>query len=137
MGLAAVHAAVSARLEVGWHRCPVVPLNAAQSETPANGSAFLAVQYPVLRQDQISTGAPGSNVFRTEGVLRLVLNVESGAGLNDALAWSDELVALFRAKQFDGVRTFAPSPPAIDDRNRSGNYFTCAVAVPFEFDELG
>ncbi len=136
MALSVVCAAVEARLAAHWTRCPVRGLNARDAEPPADNSPFIEVQYPVSTSEQISTGAPGANVWRDEGAFRILLTVESGAGVKQALAWIDELAALFRGKVFDGVRTFAPSQPVLDDRNRAGGWFTLSFAVAYEHDFL-
>lgn len=137
MALSAVTAAVKARLDANWTRCPVRGLNARDGDTPADNGAFLVVQYPVASADQISIGAPGANVWRDEGVIRFVLSVETGSGTETALAWVDEIAALFRGKVFDGVRTFAPSPPAIDDQSDAGGWVILSFAVPYQHDILG
>jgi len=134
MALSAVSAAIEARLADNWTRCPVRGLNALDAEPPADNSAFIEVQYPVATSDQISMGAPGANVWRDEGAFRILLTIESGSGVTQALAWVDELAALFRGKVFDGVRTFAPTQPVLDDRNDAGGWFTLSFAVPYEHD---
>lgn len=136
MARKAVMDAVAARL-VGWDRCPVRGLNAQDGLTPKDGGAFLVAQYPLANERQITFGAPGSNIWRETGAIRLVLNVRKKIGIEEPAAWADELAALFRGKTFDGVRTFAPSSPAIDDRNEEGTYFTLSIAVPYEHDLLG
>ncbi len=132
----AVVDAVEARLAAGWNACPVFGLN-QQAEPPADGSPFLRVDYPLANSEQISIGAPGENVFREEGVFRVVIHQERGAGSATALIWSDQIAALFRGKTFDGVVTFAPEPSPLDDDNENGLYYTVAVAVPYQFDLLG
>ncbi|MDP4024458.1 phage tail terminator-like protein [Methylobacterium sp. NEAU 140] len=137
MALAAVLAAVSGRLAAEWTRCPVRGPNAKSRNTPAADEPFVEVQYPVMTASRISIGAPGANRYRDEGAIRLVLNVVRGKGIDEAAAWIDELRALFRGKSFDGVCTFAPSPPVIDDRNDDGRYYLLSFAVPFEHDYFG
>ncbi|WP_244472262.1 phage tail terminator-like protein [Methylobacterium sp. Leaf108] len=129
--------AVAARLANNWTRCPVRGPNEADGRTPAAGTAFLVHQYPISISNQISIGSPGANVYREEGAIRLVLNVGRSKGAATASLWADELAALFRGRVFDGVRTYAPSSPAIDDRNDEGPYFTLSVTVPYEHDTLG
>ena len=136
MGLHAVATAVESRLATLWDRCEVRGLN-ADTSTPAEGGAFLVVQYPVVSSAQITFGTPGSNVWRDEGAFRLALYIRRGDGTDVGLQWIDELSALFRGKFFDGVRTFAPSPSVIDDRNDEDGYFLLATAVPFEHDFFG
>lgn len=137
MGLSAILAAVSDRLAAEWTRCPVREPNAKNRNTPEADEPFVEVQYPVMISAGISIGEPGSNLYRDEGAIRLVLNVVRGKGIVEAAVWIDELRDLFRGKIFDGVRTFAPSPPVIDDRNDDGRYYLLSFAVPFEHDYLG
>jgi hypothetical protein len=136
MARKAVVDAVEARLATLWNGPRVVGLNTF-GEAPEDGSAFVVVQYPVANEEQITVGAPGNNIFREEGAIRFVINAVRGSGQTQALLWADELAALFRAKEFDGVRTFAPDSPAIDDRNDEGNYYSLAIVVPYWHDITG
>ncbi|WCS27790.1 phage tail terminator-like protein [Methylobacterium sp. NMS14P] len=136
MGLSVVAKAVEDLLAASWDKCEVRGLN-GDTGTPIGGDAFLVVQYPVVRSERISFGSPGNNIYRDEGAFRLVLNIRRGDGIAEGLKWIDELSALFRGKTFDGVRTFAPSPSVIDDRNDEDGYFLLTTAVPFEHDYLG
>lgn len=131
MASAAVASAVAARIASGWTRCPVVHPNTAPA--PAQ-DAWLAVEYPVAGETQVTVGAPGDNVFREEGAIRFVLFIPRGAGLAPFDAWLDEVRALFRARSFAGVTTFAPSPAVLDDRSEQGGYWALSCAVPYQFD---
>ncbi len=102
-----------------------------------DGSAYVRVDFPVSHSRQMSIGAPGSNVWREEGAFRLVIYAARGKDLEEALGWAGSLGALFRGKSFDGVQTFAPSPPTTDDQSDTGNYYVLAVAVPYQFDLIG
>lgn len=103
-------------------------------ETPADGSAFVAVQFPVAIEDQTTFGAPGANVFREEGAIRFVISARRGTGTAHTGAIAEQLRALFRNARFDGVRTYAPSSPVFDDRSEEGAYHRASVAVPYDFD---
>jgi hypothetical protein len=133
MARKAVIDAVEARLAANWTLCPVIGVNTT-AQTPADGSAFLTVQYPVANEEQASIGAPGSNIFREEGGIRFVLNVERGAGLSTGLQWADALASLFRGAVFSGVRVTGLSSPAIDDRNDDGLFFQLSLVVLYEHD---
>lgn len=132
MASAPVMAAVRARLG-SWARCPVELPNEGE-QAPAGTDPYLLIQYPVATEEQITVGAPGANVFREEGVIRLVLYIPRGAGVDDYAAWVDELRSLFRAGQFGGVTTFAASPPILDDRSDTGKYWSLSCAIPYQFD---
>jgi len=131
MASAAVMAAVKSRLQANWSRCTVAYPNEL---TVLPAAPFLAVQYPVASEEQITVGAPSNNVFREEGAIRLVLMVKPGTGTTTYAGWMDELRALFRGKQFDGGTTYAPSPDVLDDRNDDGAYWALSCAVPYKFD---
>jgi len=104
---------------------------------PTDGAVFIRHDYPVTNSEQLTIGAPGHNVWRDEGVFRLIVHAERGAGVDAGLALADQLADLFRGKEFGGVQTFAPSPAATDDDSENGNYFILAIAVPYQFDLIG
>lgn len=131
----AVYDAVKARLDANWSALPVTFPDTAQ-ETPDDASPYVVVQFPISSSEQMSIGAPGANVWRETGAIRFVINSSRGAGLTDGLQWADDLAALFRGKIFDGVRTYAPGSPVIDDRGDMGNYQQLSFAVEYDFDLL-
>ncbi|HVL73889.1 MAG TPA: phage tail terminator-like protein [Beijerinckiaceae bacterium] len=133
MARRAVIDAVEARLAEHWTRCPVIGINTAQADPPADGSEYLVVQYPVANNDQRSIGAPEGNIFREEGAIRFVLHGRRGYGVADYLDWCEELAALFRAKDFGGMTSYAPSSPAIDDLEH-GAYILLSFACPYKHD---
>jgi hypothetical protein len=132
----AVYDAVKARLDAGWSGLPVTYPD-TRTETPENASAFLVVEFPTSSSEQLTTGAPGANFWRETGTIRFVINSERGSGIADALGWADDLAALFRGKTFDGVTTWAPSPPVIDDANDRGMYAQISTAVEYWYDLTG
>lgn len=136
MALKKVVDAVAARLSAQWDRCPVYGIN-DKGETPGDGSPFVQISFPVANGEQLTVGDPGNNVYRETGAFHLAVHAQRGAGVTAGLTMADELATLFRGKNFDGVQTFAPSSPAIDDRNEEGMYFTLSVAVPYQADLLG
>jgi hypothetical protein len=135
MAQAAVVAAVTARL-ASFARCPIAGIN-MQGDTPADASPFLAVEYPVANEQQITVGAPGNNVFRETGAIRFVLSIRRGRGVDQGMGWADELRTLFRGQQFANVNTWAPSSPVLDNANDSGSYWRLTFAVPYYFDFVG
>lgn len=144
MPMKQVVAAVEARLAASWARCPVRGFTDDNGDTPDDASAFLVVQYPVAMSEQITIGAPGNNVFREDGAFHLVLAMPRTVdGRTQALAWTDELTALFRSQQFGasadfmGVTTYAPTSPAIEDDTDNGNYLRLSIAVPYQADLVG
>lgn len=136
MAHADVVAAVHSRLAASWSRCPVLAdVNLAAGEVPA--PPFLTMLFPLANSEQMSVGAPGANIWREEGVFQIVLKIQRGTGLAGWLQWGDELAALFRGKNFDGIQTFAPTTATFDDDNEDGQYFELSVAVPYQFDLIG
>lgn len=135
MPAAAVQSAIAARLAGSWTTTPIRDLN-VMGEAPDDGSPFVEVQYPVANENQITVGSPGANVFRESGAFRIILFVRRGVGVQEGLGWMDTLRALFRGQNFSGVTTYAPSPPALDDRNDDGNYWILSTSVPYYFDQL-
>jgi hypothetical protein len=133
MASAAVMQAVSARLAALWSTTPVVVDDTTGQGTP-DGAPYVTVEYPLSRENQITIGSPGNNVWREDGAIRLVLVNPTGSGLVAPLATMDQLRALFRGKQFAGVTTFAPSPPVVDPTNYQGGRFKVTSAVPYYFD---
>ena len=133
MASLAVITAVKARLAASAFATPVKHPN-ADFQTPADGSSFVAVQYPLASEAQRTFGAPGNNVFREEGVIRFVINIPRGADLEVAATIADELRALFRSARFAGVRCYAPTSLVFNDGNDDGNYSRGSIAVPYDFD---
>lgn len=126
--------AVEARAAAGWDKCPIFGIN-TNADPPTDGSPFLVFQYLLPESRQLTVGAPGANVWREEGVIRIAIHARRGEGAAKALEWADELAALFRGKDFGGVQTFAPSPAS--DGFVEGNYYVTAIAVPYQFDFVG
>ena len=96
--------------------------------------AIVTLLTETLSAEQVTIGAPGNNVFRESGVIRLVMSFQTGGGLTQPLALMDQLRALFRGQQFDGVTTFTPSPAIVDPTNYQGGRFKMSSAVPYYLD---
>lgn len=120
---------IMARVALHLPECPVFGIN-LQGDVPADGSVFAEVQYPVANVRQMDLAA---RRYREEGTIRLIVNAQRGLGVQDGLRLTDMLAAIFRSKKFDGVQTWAPSTPIIDDRNDQGNYFPVSFSVPYHF----
>ncbi|WP_185982983.1 phage tail terminator-like protein [Aureimonas mangrovi] len=129
--------AIEARLASGWAGADVYGINGTDGDTPEDGTAFVVLQYPYSTARQLTFGAPGFNVWREEGAVRFVIHVERGSGAAQGLNWAAEIAAIFRGKEFDGVQTFAPTSPVVDDANEDGNYYALSFAVPYQFDIVG
>lgn len=135
MASAAVTSAFLARLAANWTATPVAPINGS-ADAAKDGSAFLTVEFPVSNEDQISLGAAGANTFRETGACRFVLSIPIGDadGFPVWLAKIDALRTVFRGQFFDGITTWAASPPATNDASDDGAYFNLSFAVPYQHD---
>lgn len=125
--------AVSARLAANWTQTAIIDDDSSGQGT-GDGSPYVTIEYPVSREDQITVGSPGNNVFRESGAFRIVLVSQIGTGLSQPLAWIDQLRVIFRGKQFNGVTTYAPSPAAVDNSNYVGGKFVVSSSVPYFTD---
>lgn len=121
--------AVAERAAAGLPECPIFGIN-LQGDVPEDGSVFGQVQYPVANAEQMDLAA---RRYREEGAIRIIVNGQRGIGVQDALRLTDLLATMFRSKKFDGVQTWSPSSPVIDDRNDEGNYFSVAFVVTYHF----
>lgn len=123
-----VEDAVEAYLVANWDRCPILTENAPKRAAPADGSAFLRLQFPAASTERVTLDPP---VYREEGGFRIVINVESGVGTTKIRDWGEEIAALFRDATFGGVHCLAPTEPFTDDESDRGNYFAGAMVVLF------
>lgn len=134
MAATAVYEAVKVRQMAGWTTLPVDYPNETFTP-PADGAAFVQVDFPVADSEQISIGAPGANVFRDIGAIRFIVNVPKGSGLALAMRYAGEIADLFRGKDFSGVLTFAPTPPVY--LGVDGVYAAVSTSIPYQFDHQG
>lgn len=116
---------------------PVRGLNLG-GETPADGSAFIEITYPVTIEQQRTTGVPGSNLWLETGTIRIIVNQRRTVGLDQASAWMDELRALFRGQMLNNdVECLEVSGPSINDSNDLGNYWQMSVVVSYRVYAIG
>ena len=111
------------RLTANFDRCPLVP--DGDPNAGSNGGAFLVLQFPFSTSAQTTIGAPDENVYREEGGARFVLSVPR------------RFQAIADGKEFDGVRTWAPTSPFSDDTNDTGSFYVLTVVVPYSWDLIG
>jgi len=137
---AAAKTAINALVAANWAHTPITEANKAGG-LPADGSAFLTVQYPVADEEMMTIGAPGANVFRDSGGARIVLSIPSGKGTNDVSApWEtrlDALRAALRSKNTNGLITWEPSPVTYDSSSDDGAYFELTFAIEYQVDVIG
>lgn len=133
MSRSALRSFVTARLVTAWTHCPVVEENTS-TETPADGGAFLTVEYPFAREEQTSIGAPGANRMSTFGAVRFGLFAPTGAGASPYVDWLDALGASFRNLQAGDIQFDSADPPVIGPRTDDGNYVEISIAVAYRID---
>jgi hypothetical protein len=121
--------AVEARLVANWHETPFIPYDTL-AQPPDNAEAFVVIQYPVANAVRPVLG----RVFWDEGAIRIVLNVQRGIGQAQGLLWSDMLKDIYRSVKFDGVETFVPDGPVVDDTIENGNWVEYSIVVPYRFE---
>lgn len=122
--------AVAARLAANWTVIPIVDDDAGTTP-PADGSAYVTIEYPVSTEMQITVGSPGNNVFRESGAFRIKIVCQIGTGIGQPLAWIDQIRAIFRGQHFGTVTTYAPSPGVIDNTNYVAGKFIISSSVPY------
>jgi len=127
--------AVAAFLAANWTTLPVVGIN-NQDVTPADGSAWLQVQYPVGKEDFIGMAAVGSRTFREEGAVRFVIAVPRAVGDGQAGAWIETLRDLFRAATINhnGTIVIFREAQTATTGDPVDNYWTLSFAVAYYFD---
>lgn len=125
----AVFDAINAYLSASWSSTIVIPYDTL-ADPSAISTAFLVVQYPVVNGIKPTLGRR----FFEEGGIRLVLNVRRGIGPEQGLDWSDELRMMFLDVKFgDGLETFTPDGPIIDDAIEEGDWISYSIVVPYRY----
>lgn len=140
MASSAVVASLTARAKAAWATiCPtgdfVEPNTQASDADPEQPT--LIVTFPAATERQMSTGAPGANVWRETGAMRLVIQVAFGKPLGPFLEMLDALRAVFRGTELDGVTCFEASPAAIDAAADGETSFFLSTAVVYRHDIIG
>ena len=138
---AAVYEALTAHVAANWTHTPIRLPNGT-ADQPADGSAWLDVQFPLAREDNVTIGGgPGNNWWREGGGLVLSLMIPIGTEVNGAsepwLERLDALRATLRGQNIDGVVTWEASPVVIGETNDHGSHFELSFAVEWENDILG
>jgi len=126
--------AVAARVAANFTHCPIIGENSNQ-DVPADGSAFLQLQFPFSTTEWVEVEGPDGSIFREEGAFRFVLAVPryDAAATATGRQWLEELAQLFTGVAFDGVQTFAPDSPVADDNNDDASYYRLSMAVAYQF----
>ena len=140
MASSAAMTALDAAVTAAWPHTPIHFPNVAGA-VPNDGSPLLIVTYPVANETMLTVGAPGANVWREEGAVRVVLSLPIGMGLTqDGVSWPERIDALraaLRGKVFGGVVTYEATPPATNDQSDRGAYFDLSSALAYQIDITG
>lgn len=140
MASSAVVASLTARAQAAWAAiCPagdfITPNTKASDPDPMQVS--LIVTFPVAIEEQKSTGAPGANVWRETGSMRLVIQAPFGQSLEPWLGYLDQLRAEFRGTEQGGVTCFEASPAAIDAGADGETSFFLSTVIAYRHDIIG
>lgn len=133
MAQQAVVDAVTARLKAAWSTTTIILPNDDPSP-PADGGAFVALQFPTARETFIAMAAVGSRTMRENGTFRLVAAVPRGSTLETGIGYCGTLAALFRLQTFSGVVCFEASPPVDGDPGDAAGYWVLSTSVSYQFD---
>ncbi|MFA7279814.1 MAG: hypothetical protein WC100_06940 [Sterolibacterium sp.] len=139
MTTAAVIAIVKSAVEENYQGPgEIVDLNTGGS-IPQEATAYITVTYPYAKEDQISVGAPGNNLYRVDGGFVVTLHVPRGEPLAEHMQSLDDLRAELRGKTFaDGMmRTYGIDPVFINDNSDNESYMELTFAVPYQYDLFG
>ncbi len=132
---------INGLVAVSWAHTPIVDDPNISGALPADGSAYLTIEYPLASEEMMTIGAPGANIFRDSGAARFVLSIPAGKGINDASApWKtrlNELRAALRCKESNGVKTWEPSPVTFGGSSDDGAYYELTFALEFQLDVIG
>lgn len=135
MPLKPVNDAVMTRLSANWTHpeIPIIPYDTIR-EPPPGTFAFVVVQFPVAMGVRPTLG----RTFWEDGVVRLVLNVVTGTGLDQVLVWTDELAAIFRELPItEHLVCFETDGPVITDDIDDGQWISYSVAIRYRFQYEG
>lgn len=132
-------AAIEARLRANWS-ATVIFVENKDFEPPRNAQGqpepFVALEFPGAGAQQWSIGDPGNNAWREDGAFMLHLCVPTGTGGEQARAWSDDLAAIFRGKEFDFVVCHEVMPP-VPSESPDGLFYRLSSAVRYHYEYRG
>jgi hypothetical protein len=141
-------AAIEARLAANWTATPIVYDNIDPDPDPADGTLVDGVTVPMpwvfvelidVAANIIAFGLPGDQTVLDEGLLKLHVMVEKGAGMDDARLKAEQLGEIFRQKEFYNtdptayVRTMTPRVGRGSMVSENGNWVSMHCTVPYQF----
>lgn len=124
---------VEAFLKDQWTATPIRMENTS-SAPPADGSAFIIVEFPLSNTQRMSLG---TRRYREWGGFRVVVCVPRGGGTGTIRGHGEALASLFRDVTVNGVHFQVPSEPFTDDQSDQAQYFRGAMVVPYWYSYVG
>lgn len=140
MASSAVVSAIETLITDNWTHCPVRAFDEEpDAEVPTALGDFAELTFPVEPSEtQISTGAPGNNVFREEGGFRFCVFAKRNGSVSVA-TWLSRIDTLRDAlrnwRSSDGnLRIFEVPSPAINNRSDRNGYRELSIGVAYTHD---
>lgn len=93
---------------------------------------FTEISYPVANENFASIGTPV--LCREQGVIRFTVHAIKLSGVDDALAYAEELRDLFRNRDLGAMTTYEASPPAFEESNKRGPWYQVPIVVTYDYD---
>lgn len=124
-------AAIVSRLEANWTS---TPLAVPGKPFAAQEAAWVKLEVLNFAEEQRSIGAPGDNLFRSEGLISIHVFVRKGTDAATSRTHAKALAALFRAQTFSGVICDAATISGLGEGSDDGKWARRTVTVPFSCD---
>lgn len=131
--------AFRARLEAGFTALQYVESlnsNPAPGSRPAPG--FVTMDFQPIDEQAASIGHAGSNLYRERGLAQVHLFLPAGSGDALAVAYSDQVRALFRGAVFaaddDFVRVDVVDPANFGPGSADGRWFRASVSMEYWYN---
>lgn len=130
MASKAVVDAVKARVADNFSSCPVFFPNDATTPPP-DLSAFVVVEFPISQGLRVSYGARHQDT----GTIRFVIHTALKTGIDTALAYGDELAALFRSVKFPpddtGAYLETLASGSLNALGSDGGFYRSSFSTPY------
>ncbi len=111
----------------GWLDTSIAYENVSFS--PEEGTPW--VRLTILDADSRQVSMGSTKLYRNNGVIVVQIFVPENTGTGDARSMADQVAAIFRGTQFNGITCRAPSPRRVGTAN---GWYQLNVSIPFFFD---
>jgi len=128
MSFATARRDIELRLRDNWATTTIAYDNVA-FETPAGDTAWVAVRVFEDTSARITIGNPG--VHRQSGLIAIYIYVPQNTGTQVARGYADDIAAIFRDKQFNGITCREASVTNVGDFEQ---WYQVNVTIPFYWD---